>query len=400
MQILQVHNYYRTSAPSGENNVVDAERRLLRQRGHIVETFLRQNDDLDRMGVRGAVIGAAGTPWNPFAATAIRKALNEFDADVVHVHNTFPQISPAVFSAVSGKPGRVMTLHNYRTVCPAALPMRDGEVCTECIDKRSAIPALRYGCYRSSRLATLPLAGKLMVNRALGTWQKNVDAFIVFTEFQRELMVKAGFPRELIHIKPNFFAGNPSVIPFAERPNRVLFVGRLTPEKGVHTLIEAWRHLGEGAPLLRILGDGDLRPLLEREAAGLPIEFLGQVDPETVVREVGNARLVVVPSEWFEGFPMVPQEAFALGTPAAVSNIGPLPSLVEHGDLGGVFQPNNAHSLSREVRRIWDDQDALAVKANLARKTFERDYTEGANLEALLSIYHAAMTVKQDRLKK
>jgi glycosyltransferase involved in cell wall biosynthesis len=97
---------------------------------------------------------------------------------------------------------------------------------------------------------------------------------------------------------------------------------------------------------------------------------------------------------------MVLQEAFALGTPAAVSNIGPLPSLVEHGDLGGVFQPNNAHSLSREVRRIWDDQDALAVKANLARKTFERDYTEGANLEALLSIYHAAMTVKQDRLKK
>ncbi|MEM6857063.1 MAG: glycosyltransferase family 4 protein [Pseudomonadota bacterium] len=398
MQVLQVHNYYRTSAPSGENKVVDAERKLLRENGHVVEMLVRHNDDLDRMGAKGALIGAAATAWNPFARRAMKTALADFDADVVHVHNTFPQLSPAIFPAISGRQGRVITLHNYRTVCPAALPMREGEVCTECIDTRSALPALRYGCYRSSRLATLPLAAKVMAHRAAGTWRNHVDAFIVFTQFQRELMAKAGFPRELIHIKPNFFPDNPAMIPFAKRAERVLFVGRLTPEKGVQTLIEAWRQWGETAPPLRILGDGELRSVLEEKAAGLPIEFFGQVDPEVVVREVGNARLVVVPSQWFEGFPMVLQEAFALGTPAAVSEIGPLPSLVEEGELGGVFRPKDPASLCHEIQRLWSDQDALARKAECARKTFESQYTQGANLKALLEIYEAAMTVKQDRL--
>lgn len=399
MRILQVHNYYRTSAPSGENNVVDAERTLLRKSGHTVGTFFRYNDNLEKMGTKGLLIGAAATPWNPFAAKRLKRTVDDFDADVIHVHNTFPQLSPAIFSSVPGKTGRVLTMHNYRLVCPAALPMRDGEVCIECIEKRSALPALKYGCYRGSRAATVPLAAKVMLNRALGTWQKHVDAFIVLTEFQRDLMVSSGFPSELIHVKPNFYPGDPNVTPFELRPKRILFIGRLTREKGVHTLIEAWRQWGVDVPDLRIAGDGELRSELEVKAAGLPITFLGQVDHKTVVEELSNARLLVVPSEWFEGFPMVLQEAFALGTPVAVSNIGPLANLSKEGAIGGVFNPKDPISLKAEVQRIWGDQDVLALKALGARRTFEEEYTEAANVEALERIYKAAKAVKRERIE-
>lgn len=399
MQILQVHNYYRTSAPSGENKVVDAERALLRDYGHTVEAFVRHNDDLERMGSWGSIIGAASTAWNPFAASAIKHALSSFDADVVHVHNVFPQLSPAIFPAITSRAGRVLTLHNYRLVCPAALPMRNGSVCIECIEKRSVIPSLRHGCYRDSRVATFPLAAKVMLNRALGTWHKHVDAFIVFSEFQRAMMVKGGFPRELIHIKPNFFPGDPDFKPLSDRPQRVLFLGRLSREKGVETLVQAWRQWGNGAPELRIAGDGDLRTRLEKNAAGLPVKFLGQIDHEAASREMANARLIVVPSEWFEGFPMVLQEAFAFGTPAAVSDIGPLSSLVKHGKLGGMFAPKDPASLCAEIQRLWSDQAALVEKSLAARRTFEEQYTEGANAKALLRIYETAMAVKQERLK-
>lgn len=397
MRILQVHNYYRTSAPSGENKVVDAERELLRRNGQTVETFFRHNDDLEAMGLAGAIAGAAATAWNPFPARAIRQDIARFDPDIVHAHNTFPQISPSIFRAIEGRAGRVITLHNYRLVCPAGIPMREGEVCTQCIDQRSAMPSLRYGCYRDSRAATLPLAANVMLHRALGTWRGHVDAFIVFTEFQREMMVKSGLPRALVHLKPNFFPGDPATIPFADRPEQVLFLGRLTQEKGVHTLIEAWRQWGEAAPRLRVAGDGALRRALEQRASGLPIDFLGQLEPDAAVREIAQARLVVVPSEWFEGFPMVLQEAFALGTPAAVSDIGPLPSLIGHGAMGTTFEPKNPASLRRAVEQLWRDQTGLAAKALASRRAFEELYTEAANFERLMEIYQTAMQVKNER---
>ena len=400
MRILQAHNYYRTSAPSGEDNVVESERALLREYGHTVEQFVRRNDDLEAMGARGAILGAASTPWNPFSASAIKRAVTEFDADIVHAHNTFPQLSPSVYSAVDTRAGRVLTLHNYRPLCAAAIPMRDGHVCIECVEKQSSLPSLKYGCYRGSRAATLPLAAQVSLHRLLGTWQRHVDAFIVLTEFQREMMVKGGFPSELLHVKPNFFPGWPKVHKHSDRPERVLFLGRHTQEKGVQDLIAAWRLWGEDAPQLRIAGDGELRNRLEREAAGLPIKFLGQIGQQEARSEIANSRLLVVPSICFEGFPMVLQEAFALGTPAAVSDVGPLPSLVKSGMLGGIFAPRNPASLLEEVRRLVSDQAVLGEKSLAARRTFEKEYTQDANVKALVQIYETAIAVKKERRKK
>ncbi|MBK9198592.1 MAG: glycosyltransferase [Betaproteobacteria bacterium] len=183
---------------------------MLQSRGHEVAEFTRHSDEIRGPGVWGSIKGAAATPWNPWSARAIRQAVARFLPDVVHVHNTFPLISPAIFHALAGTGvARVLTLHNYRLFCPAAIPMRAGKVCTDCLDRRSVLPALQHGCYRNSRLATVPLALNVALHRAAGTWAHQVDAFIALTEFQRQRVVDAGLPASRVFVKPNFYPGNP-----------------------------------------------------------------------------------------------------------------------------------------------------------------------------------------------
>jgi glycosyltransferase involved in cell wall biosynthesis len=385
-----VHNHYGSGAPSGENLVFALERDLLRRNGHDVETLERFSDTLRLWGAAGAIAGAAMTPWNPLAARAMAKAMTKFRPDVVHVHNTFPMISPSVFAAAKGA-ARVLTLHNYRLLCPAAIPMRQGETCTECIDQKSVVPAMRHGCYRGSRLATLPLAANIALNRWRRTWQRDVEAFIALSDFQRNLMAHAALPKERIFIKPNFYPGTPKPSKFEERPQRVVFAGRLSPEKGVRDLIDAWLAWGEDAPELRIIGHGALWSELTDRAAGAGnISFLGQVDSQTAEAEIGSARLLILPSRWFEGFPLVLREAFALGTPIAVSNKGPLPEIAAQAD-GLVFDANNPKDLYDKVSARWSQSDRLAAMAKSSSLTFEAKYSERENLAMLIDIYKKAV---------
>lgn len=390
------HSFYSSINPSGENQVFEIERQLLARNNHVVETFIRHSDDIRAKGAVGVIQGALATPWNPWMARAIRRQVDHFQPDVVHVHNTFPLLSPAIFHAIGKRAARVLTLHNYRVFCPAAIPMRAGKVCTECIDKRSAIPAMIHGCYRGSRIATLPLALSVGLHRALGTWVNQVDAFICLSEFQRELMIEAGLPREKVHVKPNFYPGNPDVLAWPERKPYVVFAGRLTAEKGVINLLRAWRLWGAAAPELRLVGDGELRTELESMAEGLPVRFLGQVGSEDAQAQIAGAHLLVLPSECFEGFPMVVREAFAFGTPAAVSNLGPLPTIVEHGKSGMVFQPGDPQSLLQEVRQAWGTPGLLERLGQGARAEFASKYTEEANYATLMEIYRQAIEVSRN----
>lgn len=392
MRILAVHNFYGSSAPSGENRVFEAEVALLRSRGHHVKPFVRHSDDIRGAGAIGLLRGALSTPWNPFAAAALRREVDEERPDVVHVHNTFPLLSPAVFHAIGKRAARVLTLHNYRLFCPAAIPMRAGRVCTECLDQRSVVPALRHGCYRGSRAATAPLAANVALHRLIGTWRNQVDAFIALSEFQKELMIGAGLPADRVHVKPSFFAGMPTVEPWGQREPVAVFVGRLTAEKGVETLVQAWASWGDAAPELRVIGDGDLLPRLMDMAKGSRVTFLGSLPAQAAQRHIARARLLVLPSECYEGSPMVLAEAFAFGTPAAVSNLGPLPSFVESGVDGVLFQPAMPMSLYESVRDAWDTPGMLERLGTGARRTFEHRYTEDANYRALRIIYEAALT--------
>lgn len=394
MRVLMVHNFYGSAAPSGENQVFEAEKALLQKNGHKVFEYTRHSDEIRAQGVIGMLRGAAATPWNPWGVRAIKREVERLRPDVVHVHNTFPLISPAIFHAVGSKAARVLTLHNYRLFCPAAIPMRAGKTCTECLEARSVLPAVRHGCYRGSRLATVPLAGSVALHRALGTWTNQVDAFIALSDFQRVLMAEAGLPLAKVHVKPNFYPGRPAVHDWSGRRQAVVFAGRLTAEKGVRALLDAWCLWGSSAPELRILGDGELRSELKGLAARnpqVPIRFLGQLPSADAQQEIAHSRLLVLPSEWFEGFPMVVREAFAFGTPAAVSDIGPLPSIVQHGENGLVFKPGDPLSILNVVRTAWQDEGGLERLAAAARRSFESLYNEEANYRMLIAVYRQAI---------
>lgn len=399
MKIILVHNHYGSAAPSGENTVFALERDLLVRNGHEVETFERHSDDLRARGKAGMIAGAAMTVWNPQTTRAMGEAIERFRPDVVHAHNTFPMISPSVFSAAQPA-ARVLTLHNYRLACPAAIPLRNGATCTDCIDQKSVLPAIRYGCYRGSRAATLPLALNVAFHRWRGTWQNDVERFIALTEFQRNTLARAGLPKERIAVKPNFYPGTPTRISFATRDHRVVFAGRLSEEKGVGDLVDAWLGWGVGAPELRIIGDGPLRAELEARAAGYPrITFLGQVSAEVADREIGGARLLLLPSRCFEGFPMVLREAFALGTPVGTSDQGPLPDIVSKAD-GIVFRTNDAKDLLAKVQECWSDPGRLQNMSDASTAVFETNYSETVNYQQLMEIYETAIQAAREQANR
>jgi len=394
VRILLVHNHYGSSAPSGENNVVGEEKALLESNGHEIVEFFRYSDDIRSRGAVGALQGALATPWNPFMYRQLRKLVRAMKPDVVHVHNTFPLISPAIFHALQEfSIPRILTLHNYRLFCAAAIPMRSGQVCTECLTQESALPALRHGCYRDSKVATVPLAFNIQLHRLLGTWTNHVEAFITLTGFQSELMISAGLPQHKVYVKPNFYPGEPGVVPWAQRSDTVVFAGRLGEEKGVDLLLAAWREWGASAPQLIIVGDGPQRAIFEeqvRSSGHDNIRFTGRVSSEEAQEWIANSRLVVMPSRWFEGFPLVLREALALATPIVVSDLGPLPDLACNGDVGGVFAANDSESLLQAVRELWTNDELLHEKSKRAANEFSAKYTQEKNYLELMSIYGSA----------
>ena len=379
--------------PSGENQVFEAEQNLLRQHQHQVKTFIRHSDAIVNKGALCTLYGGAVTPINPWTAVSIRHKMKEYQPDVVHVHNTFPLLSPGIFKAIGEKTAKVLTLHNYRLFCPSAIPMRNGRTCTACLDSKSVWRSVVYGCYRGSRTATIPLALSVALHRAIGTWRHHVDAFIALSEFQKQIMIDAGLPAQRVHVKPNFYAGNPVPVPWDQRGEYAVFAGRLSAEKGVEQLIRAWLQWGDEAPELRIAGDGPLRESLERlsiSSADNKIYFLGQMAGSDAEHQIAKAKLLILPSVWFETFGMAVLSGFAFGTPAAVSDIGPLPSIVKDGDSGVVFSPGDVDSLLEKIRTAWETPGYLEELGLGARRAFENIYTEDANYKMLMKIYHAA----------
>lgn len=400
MKILLVHNFYGSSAPSGENMVYLAEKALLERSGHEVIEFVRHSDAIREQGAWGKVKGALSTPWNPYSHAAVLRIIERENPDLMHAHNVFPMISSSIFSAASErKVAVVLTLHNYRTVCAAAIPMRADIPCTRCMDDRSVWPAIRYGCYRGSRLATLPLAASISMHRKLGTWLKHVDAFIALTEFQRDMLVRSGLPSSCIYIKPHFYDEPPCPKAWDERENKVVFVGRLREEKGVRYLIEAWLRWGKDAPVLELIGNGTQRHELSQLAKpmGNRVRFLGQLPFEETQRRIAAARLLVLPSLCFEGFPMVIREAYALGVPVAASRLGSMQNLVEEDVTGGFFKPGSSEELLGCVRGLWKKQQDLEKMACASRAKFECSYTSETNYRRLMDIYDEAVERRKSK---
>jgi glycosyltransferase involved in cell wall biosynthesis len=239
----------------------------------------------------------------------------------------------------------------------------------------------------------------IALHRKLGTWSKNVDAFIALTEFQKSKMTKGSLRPETVYVKPHFYFNPPDPLPWEERRPKVVYVGRLGAEKGVNILIDAWKMWSSEAPHLEIIGDGPEKSVLQESTKGNGLEekvsFLWYLNSPEVQKRLATARLLVLPSLSFEGFPMAIPEAFALGVPVAASDIGAIPFIVKDNKNGILFRPGDASALYRAVKEIWDRSNWLSSLGQAARLEFDRKYTADANYEILMSIYQKAWKEKK-----
>jgi glycosyltransferase involved in cell wall biosynthesis len=382
MRVLVVHNRYRSAMPSGENRVVDDEVEMLRDAGVNVETFFRNSDDIaDFSPLQRATLAISPT-YNVEAVRAFRRVIADRRPDIVHLHNPFPLISPWVVRAAkqAGVPV-AQTVHNYRFACPNGLFYRDGQVCEDCADKAFPWPAVQHGCYQGSRSSSLAMAVAARSHRS--TWAL-VDRFLCVSEFVAEKLARAGVEGERIIVKYNAVDDPGPPAPLGEG---FVFAGRLSDEKGVEHLLEAWSLSGLGTQTtLTIAGDGPLRSAVEVEAARTAgLRYVGQVDREQIGALVRSSRAVVVPSGCFEALPTNVLEAYAAGRPAIVMAGGAAARLVD--ETVGWTASATANDLSDALRAA--SVGNAEVRGRAARERYIENFTNEAVIRSTLAIYAA-----------
>jgi glycosyltransferase involved in cell wall biosynthesis len=384
MHVLMAHNYYQQ--PGGEDQSFAAEAALLEANNHTVLRYTLHNDQID---ARQPLTLAQNTIWNRKVYAALREIFRRERPQIAHFQNTFPLISPAAYYAAraEGVPV-VQSVHNYRLLCPNALFFRDGRVCEDCLGKFIAWPGTLHACYRGSRAATGVVTMMLAAHRVSRTWRRAVDRYITLTDFGREKLIQGGFPAEKIVVKPNFVYPDPGVGQGAG--GYALFVGRLSPEKGVGTLLAAWASLQRPIPL-KIIGDGPLAADVARASQQrAEITWLGSQPAERVLDVMKAAHVLIFPSQCYEGFPRVIVEAFAVGLPVVSSDLGTMSRLIRHRHIGLHFRPGDYCDLAAQVEWASAHPDALAGMRHAARAEFEANYTPERNYQLLMQIYEQA----------
>lgn len=382
MKILIAHNFYQQ--PGGEDAVFRAEAALLERHGHTVTRFIAHNDQIDAMSKMRV---AASTLWNRSMQRRLRDVVRRERIDVAHFHNTFPLISPAAFGAArSAGAAVVQTLHNHRFVCSNGILYRDGHLCGDCLGHPVAWRGVLRGCYRGSRAATAVVALMQATHRMKRTWHSDIDAYIAPSESTRGRLCGSGLPASRVIVKPHFVDPDPGIGIGDERC--AVFVGRLSEEKGLRTLLRAWDLLPR-PPRLKIIGDGPLADLLR--PAPRNVEWLGRLPMEAAYDQIGRAAALIMPSECHETFGRVIAEAYAKGTPVIATKLGAAPEMVHPGITGFLCEPGDAHDLAIQVERSFVDPNILAEMRAAARREYEAHYHADSNYDQLMAIYRRAL---------
>jgi glycosyltransferase involved in cell wall biosynthesis len=384
MKVLMLHNRYLDAG--GEDLATSADVALLREHGHQVTLLEQDNREIASLGRART---AMGTLWSGRSFRRVEKELGSDSYDVLHVQNFFPLWSPAVYYAAAkcGVPA-VQTLHNYRLMCVNAFLYRDHHVCEDCLGKSLPWPGVVHACYRNSRAASAVVAGMTGLHNLMGTWSRKVQKYIAVSEYARDKYIAAGWLAEKIAVRPNFL--HPAPAPGPGGGGYALYAGRLSPEKGIATMIEAWKSADKPLPL-KIVGEGPLRELVRASCGGASLmEHLGYMPLPDLLNLMGQADILIFPSEWQETMGRTVMEAFAMGTPVLASALGPSLTMVVPGVNGFHFAAGDVRSLRAQVE--WCSRNLHEVRAlrKGARAGFEQRYTGPASLEKLESIYREA----------
>ncbi len=391
--VLLVHENYLYRG--GEDQSVDSDASLLRERGHEVFRWSVENAEIANWPLSRKARLLWQTTWSRPSFDKASALLRQYEPDIVHFHNTLPLISPSAIHAAhdAGYPV-VMTLHNYRLMCPVGTFFRSGNVCEEC-HTRSLFRGVFHGCYRDSRIQTAAVATMLAFHRGKGTWRDCVDGYVALTEFMRSKVIEGGLPPERVHVRPNpvASAGEP-----AEPADYVLFAGRLSQEKGILTFMEALPFLDEEIKV-RVAGTGPLEDTIRASSAslGARVEVLGQLSHEETLGLIRRASVLVFPSVCYEGLPISVLEAMSGGTPVVASRLGAMAEMLQDGQEGYLFTPGRARELADRVNRIMKDDARRAGMRQAARRTFQERYSIELSYAKLMEIYQRAADMARTR---
>ena len=382
--ILIVHNYYQI--PGGEDTVVANEKKMLEDHGHKVILYTRNNSELKEMSKFQKLKLPFTTIFNPRTYKDIKRIIRKENIDVVHVHNTLNLVSPAVYyAALSCKLPVVQTVHNFRLLCPGATFYRDGHICEDCVHHGLKC-AIKHNCYRGSKVQTLVCVINTWIHRMTGIYGK--INYICLTEFNKQKLLELKQIKEnKVFVKPNFVESKEQFVPEEQRKDQFVFAGRLDKLKGIDILLKAWKQMGEEAPKLVVCGTGPMEKWCREfaESNNLNVEFKGFVQNAEVLKIVASSKALVLPTQWYEGFPMSIVEAFSVGTPVICSDLGNAGSIVEEKITGFKFQYNESDSLKCVIKE-FESYDMKLLQQSAYGK-YRRYFDQNRNYEMIQAIY-------------
>ncbi len=382
-RVLIVHNYYQI--PGGEDTVIMNEKKMLEEYGHKVVLYTRSNSELKTMSKIRKILLPITTVFNFRTYREIRKIISEQNIDIVHVHNTLNLISPAVYyAALSKKIPVVQTVHNFRLLCPGATFYRDGHICEDCVQYGLKC-AVKHSCYRESKIQTLACVISTWFHRLTGIYGK--INYICLTEFNKKKLLEWKQIREKkVFVKPNFTESPKEIIPKNGRKEQFVFAGRIDEIKGIQVLLEAWKIMKENAPKLIICGTGPLekwcRQFIEENSIK-SVRMLGFVSNTNVRKIVAESKALILPTQWYEGFPMNIVEAFSVGTPVVCSDHGNAGNIVMEGITGSKFSGGSSIDLVQALKRLENYEEIY----NTTYKRSKQLYSKKENYKCLINIY-------------
>ena len=386
MKLLLCHSYYQQRG--GEDESFEAEAELLAGHGHEVIRYTRHNDSIKG---RSQLSIAGQTLWSRSAEREIKALIREHRPAVMMSTNIFPLLSPSIYTAAQSEGVAVIQqLRNFRAFCLNGFFLREQKVCQDCLGKAFAWDGIRHRCYRNSRLGSTVVAAWQKSFRRTALRQRGVDLFLTPSEHMRSEFLAAGFDPQRVRYRPNVTSHVQGAGP-NDGGGYALYVGRLSVEKGIGTVCEAWETLASEGLELQVAGDGPEASRVQSAADRGLLTWHGRVCLQRVHQLMADASVVIVPSIWYETFGRAAVEAYAAATPVIVADIGGLTEVVSDGESGFHFRPGDTADLVSKVRRFIADPGLTRRMGEAAQSLYQAKFTRERIYTQMMDLFELAI---------